>query len=242
MKRLLISDLHLHANAPERIAALLELLRVRTRHFDELLILGDLFDAWIGDDENESWVDPVLEGISECARRGMSVGIQHGNRDFLIGEGFTARSGATVLPEYLMLEVAGEPALLIHGDQLCTDDIDYQAARERMRRPEWCAAFLGRPLDERRKLAVGMREESRQAAGTLRQSGSEMILDVAPAAVDAVMAEYDVRLLIHGHTHRPAVHQLAGSRRRFVLGDWDRTGWCIEADDKRCELIEFPIR
>lgn len=236
MATLFISDLHLDPARPAITALFLDFLKQRARHAEACYILGDLFEAWIGDDDAAEPGATVAAALRMLTDSGIPVYFLNGNRDFLIGDRFAAGSGVRLLPESGVIDLYGERVLLLHGDTLCTDDVDYQAFRAQVREPTWRARTLALPLAQRRALAGQLRETSRQAT---RQKATE-ITDVNPAAVDQTLRAHGVCRLIHGHTHRPAIHEwmLDGQlARRAVLGDWyvqgsmlrcDMTGWRLE--------------
>ncbi len=198
---------------------------------DRLYILGDLFEAWIGDDDDDPAAARVLAALRRASGRGLDIRVMHGNRDFLLGPGFEQRSGTRLVPDPLVVDIAGEPSLLMHGDSLCTDDQAYQQLRRQLRDPDWQRDFLARPLPERRAMARQLRATSRQETA----AKDEAIMDVNPDAVAAALRRAGVRRLIHGHTHRPGHHRLQLDGRpaeRIVLGDWYQAGsalWCDEA-------------
>lgn len=219
---------------PEITEALLYFLQEIACNADELYLLGDIFEAWIGDD----YADPVLEQIapafSALAAKGTKIYFIHGNRDFLVGEAGAARLGATLLPEQQVIELPQGPALLMHGDELCLDDEAYLEFRQMVRDSEWQQSFLQKPLEERLAIAKHLRETSK-AAGAMK---SEEIMDVAERAVNAAFISTGAAVLIHGHTHRPARHQ-EPSGERIVLGDWDSQGWYLRSDTHSLELVQF---
>jgi UDP-2,3-diacylglucosamine hydrolase len=233
---LFISDLHLEPTRPAITALFLDFLQGRARRAEALYILGDLFEAWIGDDDDAELGGVVADALRALSDSGVPLFFIHGNRDFLLGPRFAAASGMQLLPETTVVELAGESILLMHGDTLCTDDVEYQDFRARVRAPAWRAQTLALSLAQRRALAGQLRETSRQAT----QGKAAEITDVNPAAVDAALRAHGVRHLIHGHTHRPGLHEwmLDGRpARRTVLGDWfargsvlcrDATGWRLE--------------
>jgi len=230
-----ISDLHLDATRPELSRALAAFLR-RHAHCDALYILGDLFEAWIGDDDD---AEPALETsdmLRHFSEGGPSLYLMRGNRDFLLGEDFARRCGATLLADPSVIDLYGEPTLLMHGDSLCTADTGYQAFRLQARSSAWQSDILGRPLVERRKLASQLRHLSVEA----NSNKAEDIMDVTQAEVDRVMSEHGVGQFIHGHTHRPMRHEEAHGGR-WVLGDWNRYGWAIKASDGKIDLYNFLI-
>jgi UDP-2,3-diacylglucosamine hydrolase len=232
---LFISDVHLDHSRPELTRALERFLHRHTR-CDALYVLGDLFEAWVGDDDDAllaTHIASVMRGFSDA---GPDLYLMHGNRDFLLGREFCARVGARLLPDPTVIDLYGTPTLLMHGDSLCTADVHYQAFRSQARVPAWQADMLGRSLGERRELAIQLRTLSREASSNKSQD----IIDVTPAEVTRLMKQHGVRRLIHGHTHRPARHALAYGER-WVLGDWDQRGWAIEASGSGLRLYEFPL-
>ncbi|MDZ7781823.1 MAG: UDP-2,3-diacylglucosamine diphosphatase [Halioglobus sp.] len=231
-----ISDLHLEPGSPAKLQALARLLR-RIAGCDALYILGDLFDAWIGDDDDADHVRATRRLLRDFSDSGAALYLMHGNRDFLIGEDFCAAAGATLLPDPSRIELYGKPALLMHGDSLCTRDTAYQAFRALSRQPAWRAQVLARSLEERREMAADLRRHSRAATG----NKPDDIIDVTPAAVDRAMTNHGVRRLIHGHTHRPGRHAMPAGER-WVLGDWDGPeSWLLRVDPEDAELIKAPI-
>jgi UDP-2,3-diacylglucosamine hydrolase len=232
---LFISDLHLDSSRPEITALFLRFLREEAAIAESLYILGDLFEAWVGDDAPGEPAASVRAALREVVDGGTRVFLMRGNRDFLFGPRFAAESGAQLLPDPAMVNLYGEPALLMHGDLLCTDDAAYQQFRSMVRKPEWQEDFLARPLAERLEYA-----EKARAASKQHQSGAmESIMDVTPATVEATMARHGAARLIHGHTHRPAIHPLTVNGRRaqrIVLGDWYTQGSVLRADADGFEL------
>ena len=223
-----ISDLHLDPARPAVTRALAGYLD-RHRQCDQLYILGDLFEAWPGDDDDSPLAARVLRLLRDFSAAGPGLFIMPGNRDFLLGRRFCDAAGASLLPDPTVIDLYGEPTLLMHGDLLCSDDHAYQAFRRQVRDPAWQAQFLAQPLAARQAFAAKAR-----AASQAHQAGvSETITDVTPATVEATLAHYGVSRLIHGHTHRPAEHrlQVAGREaRRTVLGDWYEQGSVLRVD------------
>ena len=240
MATLFISDLHLDPRRPAITDLFLEFLKGRASSAEALYILGDLFEAWIGDDDDGELGQRVSTALQALRQRGVPVYLLHGNRDFLLGERFATASGATLLPESLVVECQGTPTLIMHGDTLCTDDVKYQTFRAQVRSPEWQARLLALPLAQRRALAQQLRHESQQA---IRQKAAE-ITDVNPHAVARAMGEHGVRRLIHGHTHRPAIHEwtMDGEpAQRLVLGDWYEQGSVLCCATEGCRLEKLPL-
>lgn len=219
MSTLFISDLHLDPARPRIVELFTEFLGTQARGARALYILGDLFESWIGDDDDSALAQTVANGLSGLSKSGVPVFFMHGNRDFLLGESYAQRAGMTLLTDPTVVEFAGGRTLLMHGDTLCTDDIAYQKFRAQVRDPDWQKQFLARSLAERRAFAEQARAESRQHTALARPE----IMDVNSDAVAAAMREHGVRTMIHGHTHRPAIHRFELDGRaaeRVVLGDW----------------------
>jgi UDP-2,3-diacylglucosamine hydrolase len=237
---LFVSDLHLDAARPQTTRLFLDFLRDEAADAEALYILGDLFEAWVGDDDTGAPGDEVRSALSALTRSGVPVWLARGNRDFLLGPRFADDTGARLLPDPCVVRLAGEPTLLMHGDLLCSDDAAYLAFRAQVRDPAWQADFLSRPLTERHAYAARARDASAQHQGGLRAGGTlEAITDANPATVAATMARHGVRRLIHGHTHRPAVHALDVDGRpaqRIVLGDWYEQGSVLRVDADGVEL------
>lgn len=220
MSTLFLSDLHLDANRPATTQAFEALMAGEARHAEAVYLLGDLFEAYLGDDDDDDELPARVATATAAVRAsGVPVFFQRGNRDFLVGPDYAARAGWTLLPDPAVIELQGEPTLLLHGDLLCLDDTGYQALRRQLRDPAWQTGFLAQPLPARRAFAAKAR-----AASAAAQSGrDESIGDASPAEVRRLMNLYGVRRMIHGHTHRPALHRVplaGGEGLRIVLGDW----------------------
>jgi len=230
MSTLFISDLHLSTERPAITALFLDFLHTRARQAEALYILGDLFEYWIGDDvATLPEYRPLIDGLRELTAAGVPVYVMHGNRDFLLGDGFAQQTGCRLIPDPTLVSLYGENVLLMHGDTLCTDDVAYLKFREMVRNPDWVKMFLGKSVAERVAIVRDYREISKTATATKKPE----IMDVNPLAVEAAMRQHGVRHLIHGHTHRPAQHdlQLDGQRaRRTVLGDWYDQGSVLVCD------------
>ncbi|WP_027859081.1 UDP-2,3-diacylglucosamine diphosphatase [Marinobacterium jannaschii] len=241
MRCLFISDLHLCEQRPDITRALLHFLSDQAPHCDQLYLLGDIFEAWIGDDFIPQWLNPVITQLSRLSDQGVGLFFQHGNRDFLVGEQLMDKIGASLLPEIAVTTLPDEAtALLLHGDQLCLEDIEYQKFRLMVRDRKWQQLFLSKPLEERLTIARQLRAASKEQ-GSMK---SNDIMDVSAQAVSETLTDYDSRLMIHGHTHRPAIHDIDDAvpgARRIVLGDWDTSGWYLDCTEQGCQLISFPI-
>jgi UDP-2,3-diacylglucosamine hydrolase len=224
MTTLFIADLHLDDERPH-ITDLFEsfLAGDEARHADAVYILGDLVEAWIGDDDDAELPQRIARATSALRDAGVPVYFMAGNRDFMLGKTFADRAGMRLLDDGTVHDLYGTPTLLMHGDVLCTDDIAYQAVRRQVRTPEWQAQIMAMPLEARRAFAAKARSDSKAHT----RSTDETIMDVNPGAVDAAMHDAGVSRLIHGHTHRPAIHALdvdGKAAQRIVLGDWYEHG------------------
>ena len=238
MTTLLISDLHLDARQPAIGEQFLSFLGDEARQADGLYILGDLFDAWLGDDDPNPYYASMKDALRQLSDCGVPVYFMHGNRDFMIGERFAQDTGITLLRDPVVVELHGHEVLLSHGDALCTDDVEYQQVRAMTRNPEWQAMMMAKSIEERIAFAAAARKESK----TRNSSLTEEIMDVNQDAVRAIMHDYGVDTLLHGHTHRPAVHDVELDDRlatRIVLGDWYEHGSLVRwnADGPRLEVM-----
>jgi UDP-2,3-diacylglucosamine hydrolase len=228
-RTLFISDLHLDAAEPATLAQFRAFLRNEAAAGKALYILGDLFETWIGDDDDEPARAGVREALRELTASGVPCYIQHGNRDFLLGAGFMAASGCTLLPDPTVLVIGGRRFVLSHGDALCTEDRGYQRFRRVVRNATFQKCWITLSLRTRRRFAALARRRSH----AYTQRAPESIMDVAPAAVATLLRAHGGEVLVHGHTHRPQVHHLEvdGSKRtRVVLGDWPLRGKVLAVD------------
>jgi UDP-2,3-diacylglucosamine hydrolase len=231
--RLYVSDLHLSEPDGRHFRAFQRLMAEAAARFDQIYLLGDLCEVWVGDDDDGPLARAFVSTLARSAARA-SVFVMAGNRDFLFGERFEREAGVSLVADPHLLD---DGVLLAHGDTFCVDDLEYQQARRVLRSSEWRQQILARPLSERRVLAEGMRAQSRAT----NANKAENIMDVSLAEVARVMRDHDAHTLIHGHTHRPGVHP-ASWGRRYVLGAWERCGWRLEEVDGRFELICFSLR
>ena len=237
---LLISDLHLEQQRPDITRAFVHFLQTRARQADALYILGDFFEVWVGDDAMEPFQHEIASALRELADSGTRLYLMHGNRDFMLGQGFCQLAGCTLLSDPCRVSFNGEPVLLMHGDSLCTSDAAYMRMRRLLRNPLslWLLRHL--PLAKRHALARKLRKESQLQT---RQKAAS-IIDVTPSEVPRLMSKYGVRTLIHGHTHRPASHTLevnGQSAQRIVLGDWDQQGWALQVDENGYQQSAFAL-
>lgn len=240
MPTLFISDLHLDAARPQVTELFMRFLREEAAGAKALYILGDLFEAWVGDDDPDPLGAAVAAGLRAVADAGTPVAFMRGNRDFLLGPAYARRAGMTLLADPAVILLDGAPTLLLHGDLLCTADTGYMAFRAQTRDPAWQAQFLAQPLAARQAFASQARAQSQAAQAALRDAGTmETITDVSPDTVAQYFARYGVERMIHGHTHRPAIHAHdAGGRmrQRIVLGDWYEQGSVLRMDGAHVEL------
>ena len=234
---LFISDLHLCASRPRINTLFFDFLQRTASAAQQLYILGDLFEYWAGDDDiDDPFNRSVITALSELSQSGVAIFFMYGNRDFLIGEQFCKASGVTLLADPTRIDLYGKPTLLMHGDILCTDDVDYQKFRLQVRDPNWQKQFLSQPLAVRKATI----EDFRRRSETEKQLKSMDIMDVTPASVDTVLRANHYRRLIHGHTHRPArhVHNVDGKIcERYVLTDWYEHGGYLRCDENGCEAV-----
>ncbi|KRG68183.1 UDP-2,3-diacylglucosamine diphosphatase [Pseudoxanthomonas dokdonensis] len=242
MTTLFISDLHLDASRPQITALFIGFLEGEARRADALYILGDLFEAWVGDDDPSELGASVAQALHAVASAGVPLYFIHGNRDFLLGGRFADRCGMRLLPDPAVINLYGKPVLLGHGDLLCSDDLAYQAFRAQTRNPDWQQQFLAQPLPARLAFAAQARAASAAHQGGMKQTDQaqfETVTDVTPATVRATFQRYGVDTMIHGHTHRPAVHALDVDGRactRVVLGDWYQQGSVLRVDAQGMHL------
>ena len=231
-----ISDLHLTPERPESTQFFREFMAGASRYIDRLYILGDLFEFWIGDDGASLLGHGEVESIlKDTSHKGVNIFFLHGNRDFLLGQAFADRTGCQLLPDPIVVSEQGLTILLTHGDALCIDDKEHQAARKQMLSSKWKLAFLEKPLDSRLDHANHLRAQSEIS----KRTKSMEIMDVNQEAVEALMRQHNVTIMIHGHTHRPAAHEftLDGKlARRYVLGDWYTQKSAIFCEDGKMVL------
>ena len=239
MTRLFVSDLHLDPGRPEITSQFLEWLEGPAREAGSLYLLGDLFEAWLGDDSPGVLGETVAGALATLSASGMGIFVMQGNRDFLLGEEFCRRAGACLLTDPTVVTIGAERVLLTHGDALCTGDASYQRLRSLVRDPDVQRAFLALPVDRRRALASQARAGSRAHLAAV----DEYITDVSQETVERALQQAGVSILLHGHTHRPAIHRFRFAGRectRIVLGDWHAQGSVLRWDEEAYELVELP--
>ncbi|HED16619.1 MAG TPA: UDP-2,3-diacylglucosamine diphosphatase [Gammaproteobacteria bacterium] len=237
---LFISDLHLHQSRPGINDLFRQFAEQDAVRADAVYILGDLFEFWYGDDDDDPLNLEIQDVLASITAAGTPVFFIHGNRDFLLGTGFENKAGVQCLAEETVIDLYGTPTLVMHGDSLCTDDHEYMKFREMVRNPANQKAFMAMPLSERRKMATDIRQQSQQAM----QLKANDITDVNDQAVEQAFRRNQVQRLIHGHTHRPAIHDLTidqHSAQRYVLGDWYDQGSLLYASPTGLELRNKPL-
>ena len=235
-----IADLHLTENRPDITACFLSFLENEAPNAEALYILGDLFESWIGDDDNSSFVTEIAHALKSLNQSQTKTFFIHGNRDFLLGHKYAQKAGMTLLPEMALIDLYGQPTLIMHGDTLCTLDIGYQKFRKKSRSWWWQTMIKSLPLYIRKKIAANYRAKSAKATAMKPQD----IMDVTPDEVVKCLEAYHSQLLIHGHTHRPNVHQLTANNaaaKRIVLGDWYQQGAWLKVTPSDMHLLNMPL-
>lgn len=239
MARLFVSDVHLDASAPEATEQFVDFLRSYAAQAEALYVLGDLFEVWIGDDDPDAEKARIMDALRALTSSGVACFVIHGNRDFLLGRGFCDRTGCRLLPDPVVLELHGERVLVTHGDALCTDDHSYQELRSKVRTADWQRRFLALPFDIRDRFA----SQARAGSKAHIKRTAPQIQDVNPDAVINAFRATHVRRIIHGHTHRPGVHDLqvdGEPAQRIVLGAWYEEGSYLAYENGRYELRTLP--
>jgi len=240
MTQLFISDLHLDESQAEITACFLQFLETEAVEADALYILGDLFEVWLGDDHISAYNSRIIDAFGELVRKDIPVYLMHGNRDFLIGSDFCRSCGIELLPDPSIIDCYGRKVLVMHGDSLCTGDSEYMKVRKLLRSSDFQRELLTRTLEERASFARDARQESMQHTSETAND----IMDVTPDEVVKAMQQHDVDLLVHGHTHRPAIHPLQVDEKaavRIVLGNWHKEGWVLRLNPSDYQLEPFPI-
>lgn len=239
MSSLFISDLHLRPDQPELIEKTVQFLKQNSEGTEKLYILGDLFNTWLGDDIVPEEYQRLINALQQLSTSGIETYLMVGNRDFMMGQDFAQRCGCKLLNDPTVIDFDGKKVLLVHGDSLCTDDISYQRYRRWTRNKflQWC--FLALPARRRQAISDKIKQKSKQQ----KQSKSATIMDVNQQAVRDIMDQFNVNYLLHGHTHRPAIHQLDNSANyRIVLGDWDGQSSFIKYDNKQLTLFDHRLK
>ena len=236
MKPRFISDIHLSENNPHLTNAFKVFLNESKEACTHLFILGDLFEIWIGDDDDNSFIQDIKKTLIDFTLDGPETFLMHGNRDFLIGEAFADEVGISILSDPYTLDINGMKVILSHGDFLCTDDSDYIEFRNKVRSEAWQKDFLSKSINERNEIANSLRSDSKDAT-------SEKSLEITDANLETVnnfIQENNPDIFIHGHTHRPKILE-HNSTKRVILGDWDKCGWYLSIEENSLNLKEFKI-
>jgi len=226
-KHLFISDLHLAPERPDIIQLFIQFMNNQAAQAESLYILGDLVEYWLGDDDQAEGLNEAFKALKDQADKGLKIYLMHGNRDFLMGEDLARRTGCTLIQEPYIATLENCPVLLLHGDILCTDDLRYQELRKMLRNPAWQTDFLSKSMAERKQMALALRKQSKEETQTKDMN----IMDVNTLAVTNAFIDNHVSLMIHGHTHRPAIHETEVNNapaKRIVLGDWYSQGCVLE--------------
>lgn len=237
---LFISDLHLCDESPDTVKLFLQFLVEFAPASDRLYILGDFFDAWVGDDDDSETASRVVKALAAASGE-TDIYIMHGNRDFLLGEDFSINSKVTLIPDPSIIQIGEHKILLTHGDQLCTQDIEYQKVRQMRTQVEWLEDFKSKPLEERKVIARKYREQS----GEIKSMLPEDIMDVTESAVEQWFDYYNVDLMIHGHTHRPDthIHHVHGKEcKRIVLPEWHKHTAAALAINENLDILQVPLK
>lgn len=235
-----IADLHLSENRPDITACFLHFLKNNAVEAENLYILGDLFEAWVGDDDDSPYLKKIADALTTLSQLDTKIYFIHGNRDFLLGKRYAKQASMQLLPEIDTIDLYGQPVVIMHGDTLCTRDIDYQEFRKKSRSWWWQTAVKSLPLFIRKKMAENYRKKSTAATAMKSQD----IMDVTESEVIACLKQYQSQLLIHGHTHRPAVHEIMANgvnAQRIVLGDWYEQGAWLKVTPDSIELLNHPL-
>ena len=232
-----ISDIHLEPIENNRTLAFNNFLEKASDRYEALYILGDLFEYWIGDDEDNLAISNIKKNLSRLADQGVSLFFIHGNRDFLIGNKFASDTNIKILDDMHIINLNNKKIMLSHGDAFCTDDTDYQKFKNETRNSSWIKSFLKKPLDERLLIADDMRSKSKSA----NSNKPENIMDTNPKAIEESIIKNEIDILIHGHTHRPEVKYFANGSVKVVLGSWEDKGWVFEYDSNHFDLRSFVI-
>ena len=236
MSSCFISDLHLDHKREEIKKAFFKFLESEASEFENLYILGDLFEVWIGDDFEDDFTREVISELKKFSLKNKNIFIMHGNRDFLLGEKFAEKCGAKLISDPLILDKEEKKIMLSHGDIFCTDDVEYQSFKEKVRNEKWQKEFLSKDLKDREEIAKNLRNES-----AMKNSKKEdYLMDVNKTEVEKIARENEVEILIHGHVHRPKIHNEVFGQR-IVLGDWNKKYWFISLIGERVSLRSNEI-
>mgnify|MGYP001395774796 FL=1 len=237
MSSCFISDLHLDHKREDIKKAFFKFLESEAYEFKNLYILGDLFEVWIGDDFEDDFSNQVISKLKQFSQSNKNIYIMHGNRDFLLGEKFAEKCGAKLIPDPLILDDKGKKIMLSHGDIFCTDDMEYQDFKEKVRNEKWKIEFLSKNLRDREQIAKNLRQES----AVKNAKKQDYLMDVNKSEVEKIAQENKIEILIHGHVHRPKIHNEVFGQR-IVLGDWDKKYWFISLIGEQVNLHSCEIK
>jgi len=237
MSSCFISDLHLDHKREDIKKAFFKFLESEAYEFKNLYILGDLFEVWIGDDFEDDFTNQVISKLKKFSQSNKNIYIMHGNRDFLLGEKFAEKCGAKLIPDPLILDSKGKKIMLSHGDIFCTDDLEYQDFKEKVRNEKWKIEFLSKNLRDREEIAKNLRKES----SVKNANKQDYLMDVNKSEVEKIAQENKIEILIHGHVHRPKIHNEVFGQR-IVLGDWDKKYWFISLIGEQVNLHSCEIK
>jgi len=237
MSSCFISDLHLDHKREDIKKAFFKFLESEAYEFKNLYILGDLFEVWIGDDFEDDFTNQVISKLKKFSQSNKNIYIMHGNRDFLLGEKFAEKCGAKLIPDPLILDDKGKKIMLSHGDIFCTDDMEYQDFKEKVRNEKWKIEFLSKNLRDREQIAKNLRQES----AVKNAKKQDYLMDVNKSEVEKIAQENKIEILIHGHVHRPKIHNEVFGQR-IVLGDWDKKYWFISLIGEQVNLHSCEIK
>jgi UDP-2,3-diacylglucosamine hydrolase len=237
MSSCFISDLHLDHKREDIKKAFFKFLESEAYEFKNLYILGDLFEVWIGDDFEDDFSNQVISKLKQFSQSNKNIYIMHGNRDFLLGEKFAEKCGAKLIPDPLILDDKGKKIMLSHGDIFCTDDMEYQDFKEKVRNEKWKIEFLSKNLRDREQIAKNLRQES----AVKNAKKQDYLMDVNKSEVEKIAQENKIEILIHGHVHRPKIHNEVFGQR-IVLGDWDKKYWFISLIGEQVRLHSCKIK
>ena len=232
-----ISDLHLEPVDNDRLNSFLNFMAKAPKKYDSLYIIGDLFEYWVGDDDPHPINELIQNKIKDAHGQGLNIYLIHGNRDFLLGSQFENNTGLRIIDDMTIVKDSDISLMISHGDSFCIDDVEYQALKKSLRSEEWKKDFLQKPIAERIAFANDLRTKSAESSS----NKAENIMDVNKSYVAEVIEEYKIDFLIHGHTHRPAIHKLDNGASRVVLGSWEDKGWVVEYSEGNIELKSFTI-
>jgi UDP-2,3-diacylglucosamine hydrolase len=237
MSSCFISDLHLDHKREDIKKAFFKFLESEAYEFKNLYILGDLFEVWIGDDFEDDFTNQVISKLKKFSQSNKNIYIMHGNRDFLLGEKFAEKCGAKLIPDPLILDGKEKKIMLSHGDIFCTDDMEYQDFKEKVRNEKWKIEFLSKNLRDREQIAKNLRQES----AVKNAKKQDYLMDVNKSEVEKIAQENKIEILIHGHVHRPKIHNEVFGQR-IVLGDWDKKYWFISLIGEQVRLHSCEIK